>query len=152
STELPLFELIYTVPNIEGSPHAETPHRRGRVCALSVSDYTMPFMGERICTAHNHQQSQRSRHRPARRRRSRRADHSREPAQRPAIHHDQWIEGRMDCALAADSRLRSHYLRSGIQDPKSPDIKIDPGVPATLNVTLELGSVSETVEVQGGTE
>lgn len=40
----------------------------------------------------------------------------------------------------------------GFKTAKSPDIKIDPGVPATLNVTLEIGSVSETVEVKGGAE
>ena len=40
----------------------------------------------------------------------------------------------------------------GFKTAKSADIKIDPGVPATLNVTLEIGSVSETVEVQGGVE
>lgn len=32
------------------------------------------------------------------------------------------------------------------------NVKIDAGVPATVNVTLELGSVTETVEVQGGAE
>src|SRR5258708_5333675 len=40
----------------------------------------------------------------------------------------------------------------GFKTAKSSDLKIDPGVPATLNVTLELGSITETVEVQGGVE
>lgn len=31
-------------------------------------------------------------------------------------------------------------------------VKVDAGVPANVNVTLELGALSETVEVQGGTE
>ncbi|HJZ99332.1 MAG TPA: carboxypeptidase-like regulatory domain-containing protein [Candidatus Solibacter sp.] len=40
----------------------------------------------------------------------------------------------------------------GFKTAKLSAIKIDPGVPATLNVTLELGAVAETVEVQGGAE
>jgi hypothetical protein len=40
----------------------------------------------------------------------------------------------------------------GFKTAKSNDIKLDPGVPATLNVTLELGAVAETVEVRGGVE
>src|SRR5438552_5317361 len=31
-------------------------------------------------------------------------------------------------------------------------VKIDAGVPATANITLELGSLAETVEVKGGAE
>jgi hypothetical protein len=38
----------------------------------------------------------------------------------------------------------------GFKTARSTDIKLDPGVPATLNVTLELGAVAETVDVRGG--
>jgi hypothetical protein len=40
----------------------------------------------------------------------------------------------------------------GFKTAKMSAIKIDPGVPATLNVALEIGAIAETVEVQGGAE
>ncbi len=41
---------------------------------------------------------------------------------------------------------------SGFKKATVPSIKMDAGVPATANVTLEIGSVAEAVEVVGGSE
>lgn len=41
---------------------------------------------------------------------------------------------------------------SGFKVSTTPDVKVDAGVPATVNLTLELGSVTETVEVSGAAE
>src|SRR5438552_1730784 len=41
---------------------------------------------------------------------------------------------------------------SGFKKVTAPDVHMDAGIPATVNVTLEIGAISETVEVQGGAE
>lgn len=41
---------------------------------------------------------------------------------------------------------------SGFKSATIDNVKLDTGVPATVNVTLELGAVTETVEVSGGAE
>jgi hypothetical protein len=41
---------------------------------------------------------------------------------------------------------------SGFKSVTIQNVKVDAGVPATVNVKLEVGSVSETVEVTGGAE
>ncbi|HEY1338952.1 MAG TPA: TonB-dependent receptor [Bryobacteraceae bacterium] len=40
----------------------------------------------------------------------------------------------------------------GFKKATAPEVKMDAGIPATVNVTLEVGAVSETVEVAGGAE
>jgi hypothetical protein len=40
----------------------------------------------------------------------------------------------------------------GFKTSAAPDVKVDAGVPATVNVKLELGSITETVEVAGAAE
>ena len=40
----------------------------------------------------------------------------------------------------------------GFKKVEKPDVKMDAGIPATVNLTLEVGAVSETIEVTGGAE
>src|SRR3954468_9176371 len=40
----------------------------------------------------------------------------------------------------------------GFKKETAPDVKMDAGIPATVNVTLEVGAVNDTVEVTGGAE
>src|SRR5437870_5628309 len=40
----------------------------------------------------------------------------------------------------------------GFKKATAPDVKMDAGIPATVNLTLEVGAVSDTVEVTGGAE
>ena len=40
----------------------------------------------------------------------------------------------------------------GFKKAQKPDVKMDAGIPATVNLVLEVGAVSETVEVVGGAE
>jgi hypothetical protein len=40
----------------------------------------------------------------------------------------------------------------GFKKVEKPDVKMDAGIPATVNLVLEVGAVSETVEVVGGAE
>src|SRR5262249_32640314 len=42
--------------------------------------------------------------------------------------------------------------RSGFKTANIDNVKIDAGVPATVNITLEVGQLTETVEVQAGAE
>jgi hypothetical protein len=41
---------------------------------------------------------------------------------------------------------------AGFKTATKQDVKMDAGIPATVNLTLEVGAVSETVEVKGGAE
>ncbi|MBL8229228.1 MAG: carboxypeptidase regulatory-like domain-containing protein [Bryobacterales bacterium] len=41
---------------------------------------------------------------------------------------------------------------TGFKSSSVPDVKVDAGVPATVNLKLELGSVTETIEVSGAAE
>ncbi len=58
-----------------------------------------------------------------------------------------WNVPSLDTALYAVS-----VTHPGFKTATFDNVKIDAGVPATLNVTLEIGSVTETVEVQAGAE
>jgi hypothetical protein len=40
----------------------------------------------------------------------------------------------------------------GFKRATAPDVKLDAGIPATVNVTMEVGAVTETVEVVGGAD
>src|SRR5690349_20207003 len=40
----------------------------------------------------------------------------------------------------------------GFKKAEKPDVKMDAGIPATVNLTLEVGAVTETIEVTGGAE
>ena len=40
----------------------------------------------------------------------------------------------------------------GFKKTTAPDVRLDAGIPATVNVALEVGAVTETVEVVGGAE
>jgi hypothetical protein len=48
--------------------------------------------------------------------------------------------------------LHGHDKPSGFKSVTIQNVKVDAGVPATVNAKLEVGSVSETVEVTGGAE
>src|SRR5580765_2537670 len=41
---------------------------------------------------------------------------------------------------------------AGFKKVEKRDVKLDAGIPATVNLTLEVGAVSETIEVTGGAE
>lgn len=50
----------------------------------------------------------------------------------------------------ATGTYRVTIAHPGFKTQVMPDVKLDAGVPATVNVTLEVGALTETVEVTAG--
>ena len=50
------------------------------------------------------------------------------------------------------STYRVSVTAAGFKKAEKPDVRMDAGIPATVNLVLEVGAVSETVEVVGGAE
>jgi hypothetical protein len=60
--------------------------------------------------------------------------------------------GEWTIAAVPAATYRVTVKANGFKVSTAPDVKVDAAVPATLNVTLELGSVTETIEVTGAAE
>jgi hypothetical protein len=60
--------------------------------------------------------------------------------------------GEYAVASVATGTYRVAISASGFKKSVINDVKVDAGVPATVNATLELGTLAETIEVTGGAE